>query len=495
MFLVLLIICCAASGFALVSLGLPVWSSSCSGSWLLRGILGTGYGIGLFSVIFMLARAFNLSRLLAIDLLVLALLWVAVFLVRRRSTTAHSRPLSEHAQFSLHLQWCLTAAFAAALCVALYYAILRGIAFPNGEGWDAFAIWNLHARFLFRGGVYWREGFSALIPWSHPDYPLLLPASVAHFWSCLGREDRSVPAIIGLIFTFSTVGLLFSSLSMLRGRTVALLGSMTLLATPSFIEIGTSQYADVPLSFFCLATIALLCLHDDHSENSGATAGGLLVLSGVGASFAAWTKNEGLLFVCAIGFVRLTNTVARRRPSRLSTKGFVQEQSSNIAPKSWQALAKFLASAVPVLLLIIWFKHSTPPGDLFADPSAAIHKVREANRYWIVCKWFGKELVRFGHWVLIPGPVLLAGLYVALGRKSHVESPPGFRSSVIALVLTLVGYFAIYLISPYDLYWHLRFSLNRLFLQLWPSAIFLFFLQWRLGLPQPGAIGPVSRER
>jgi len=26
-------------------------------------------------------------------------------------------------------------------------------------------------------------------------------------------------------------------------------------------------------------------------------------------------------------------------------------------------------------------------------------------------------------------------------------------------------------------YWHLRFSLNRLFLQLWPSANFLCFLR------------------
>ena len=42
--------------------------------------------------------------------------------------------------------------------------------------------------------------------------------------------------------------------------------------------------------------------------------------------------------------------------------------------------------------------------------------------------------------------------------------------------MTLAGYFFIYLITPRDIYWHLRFSLNRLFLQLWPSAIFLFFV-------------------
>jgi hypothetical protein len=46
----------------------------------------------------------------------------------------------------------------------------------------------------------------------------------------------------------------------------------------------------------------------------------------------------------------------------------------------------------------------------------------------------------------------------------------------LALTLTLVGYFAVFLITPYDIHWHLRFSLVRLFLQLWPSTVFLSFL-------------------
>jgi hypothetical protein len=490
MFFALLMICCAASGFALVSLGLSTSSFSCG--LLLRGSLAMGYGLGLFSITFTLARAFDLSSLFAIDLLVLALLSTALFLQRRRSEIDDFLSSSENARFPLHSQRFLTTAFAAALCVAIYYAILRCIAFPQGDGWDAFAIWNLHARFLFLGGANWRDGFSALIPWSHPDYPLLLPASIAHFWSCLGREDRSVPAVIGLIFTFSTVGLLFSSLNILRGCTMAMLGSVTLLATPSFVDTGTSQYADIPLAFFFLATIALLCLHDERSENSDADAGGLLFLAGLGASFAAWTKNEGLLFLSAIMAVRLVTTIRGSQRFSHSIQPLPKKPASNLAPKSF---GKFLAAALPVLLLIIWFKHSVAPaGDLFTDSAGAFRKILDASRYSITGKWFGKEFLRFGHWVFFPGTLLLAGLYVAVGRTSHVTPPPGSRSSIITLVLTLAGYFVIYLITPYDLYWHLRFSLTRLFLQLWPSAIFLFFLQLRLGLPQPTEAGRVSSE-
>jgi hypothetical protein len=49
------------------------------------------------------------------------------------------------------------------------------------------------------------------------------------------------------------------------------------------------------------------------------------------------------------------------------------------------------------------------------------------------------------------------------------------RASIWTLGLTLAGYFAIYVITPNELYWHLRFSLNRLFLATWPSVLFLFF--------------------
>jgi len=49
------------------------------------------------------------------------------------------------------------------------------------------------------------------------------------------------------------------------------------------------------------------------------------------------------------------------------------------------------------------------------------------------------------------------------------------RASIWTLGLTVMGYFAIYVITPNELYWHLRFSLNRLFLAAWPSVLFLFF--------------------
>jgi hypothetical protein len=455
---------CVASGFALVSMW---WSrrGEIVSDLILRASLAIGYGLGVFSVVFVLARALGVSNIVIPDLVVVAASILAFLVLRNRGRASTvAAPRAEVLELPKWLDRIIVAAFGVSLCAAIYSAFMRTLAHPHGEGWDAFSIWNLHARFLFLSGTRWRDGFSTIIPWSHPDYPLLLPAAIAHFWSYLGHDDASIPDAIGFLFTFSTVGLLFSALWTLRGRTTAMLGGLALLTTPFFIELGTSQYADVPLAFFILATITLLCLHDDPTgRGDDSRSRGLIVLAGLGAGFAAWTKNEGLLFLCAILVARFVMLV---RPQSRGDRAV--------------AFAILLAAIAPMFFLIAWFKHSiAPPGDLFSDISTAMRKALDPTRYGAILKWYGKEFLRFGHWLLIPGTILLAGLSAAPGFRRSQVSQSCVRSSAFALVLTLAGYFAVYLITPYDLYWHLRFSLGRLFMQLWPSTVFLFFLAFR----------------
>ena len=473
---------CLASGLALVSAG---WSRRglLASDLTLRASLAVGYGLGLFSVVFFLSRAFAVTNLIAVDVATFSLLLVVFFLLRSPTTRSGAfRKPAEALDLPRWLQRILTFAFVLSLCAALYAAIMRVLAHPHGDGWDAFSIWNLHARFLYRGGAHWRDGFSALIPWSHPDYPLLLPGAIAHFWGYLGSDPPTVPGVIGLLFTFSTAGLLVSALAVVRGRTSAMLGGLALLTTPFFIELGSSQYADVPLSFFLLATVTLLCLHDCHSGDATSSGQpGLVVLAGVGAGFAAWTKNEGVLFLCAIVAARALVFLRSEKHSEPDA----QRPDQTLADRA-TAVTILLVAVAPAFLLVAWFKHSiAPPGDLFSDLATAFHKLIDPTRFLAILGWYGKGFLRFGHWLLLPGTLLLPGLYFATGIQTTRNSGPGFRTSRLALVLTLCGYFAIYLITPYDIYWHLRFSLTRLFLHLWPSTIFLFFLTFRRGMGTP----------
>ena len=472
---------CLGSGFALASLS-GLRAAPCASLLLLRTSLSVGFGLGIFSAVFVVCRLCGVASVILVDGVVFVLLLSAALLLRTKSEHAIvARSRQSIIAGPRWLQPSLTCTFIVALGVGIYSAVMRARAHPHGDGWDAFAIWNLHARFLFRGGSQWRDGFSPLIPWSHPDYPLLLPGAIAHFWTYLGHDDAWVPAVIGLLFTFSTIGILFSALSILRGQATAMLGGLALVTTPFFIEQGTSQYADVPLSFFVLTTIALLCLHDDRSVNP-TNSRRVLAAAGFAAAFGAWTKNEGLLFLCAILAARF---LALLRPTILR-ESLPPDRESH--PESWKAFATLLASATPVFALIAWFKHSVaPPSDLFSNPSTTLHKLLDPTRYWAVLQWYGKGFFRFGNWLLIPGTLALIGFYLIGGNGRGRKPTLGARSSVLALAFTLAGYFVVYLITPYDIYWHLRFSLTRLFLQLWPSAIFLFFLAVPFDENQAGA--------
>jgi Dolichyl-phosphate-mannose-protein mannosyltransferase len=475
-------ILCLASGFLLVSLG---WTGGLrlASEFPFKVSLSVPYGLALFSVAFFFARILGITNLIAIDLVVFALLLASLLLMRRHATAAGSVPTSHHGKE--HPAWferILTAAFTVTLCAALYSAVLRTLAHPHGNGWDAFAIWNLHARFLFRGGAGWRDGFSALIPWSHPDYPLLLPAAIAHFWSFLGHDASGVPAVIALLFTFSTVGLLCSALSMLRSRALGMLGGMALLSTPAFIDLGTWQYADVPLSFFFLATTVFLCSYDEFVPAGHARRlPGLLALAGISAGFGAWTKNEGVLFLCAI-VLAVAWSMGRERRHGISANNSIVGRTS---------IAPLLIAVALILPLIVYFKRFVaPPGDLFTDPATMLHKMLDPARYWAVIWWYVLDFFRFGRWMFVPGTLLLVGFYFAAGRERQARRGPGFRAAVVALAFTLAGYFAVYLITPLDIYWHLRFSLDRLFLQVWPAAIFLFFLSVRFGSNQIDPLPP-----
>lgn len=452
MWLILAVILCALLGYLIVE---PAWSDAKDRSEaLLYSCLVACFGIGAFSVLFLIARALNVKHIFNVDLFAVTLLAV-LRLVARPSRSKPDAAQTPDLELPRPLRRLLILAFAVSICAAAYALWARTVVHPHGDGWDAFAIWNLHARFLFLGGSHWRDSFSTLIPWSHPDYPALLPAAIAHFWTYMDNDARAIPIALGLVFTAATAGLLYSSLAIKRGHDSAMLGTLALLSTPFFIEQGAAQYADIPLSFFFLATLVLL--------NQGWSAGAkrLLLLSGLAAGFAAWTKNEGLLFVLSAIIAQALSFLLEKHP---------------FGPARRRRLLAFIAGAAPLLALIFWYKHFiAPPGDLFSSPASIAAKVTTINRYGAVLQWYGKEFLRFGGWWIVPFTLALPALYLVSWHNHPGDQRSAQRASIWTLGLTLAGYFAIYVITPHELYWHLRFSLNRLFLAIWPSVLFLFF--------------------
>jgi hypothetical protein len=287
---------------------------------------------------------------------------------------------------------------------------------------------------------------------SKPDYPLLLPASIARLWHYAGSEGLLAPAIVGGIFTFATVALLVALLARCRDTTQGYLAGLLLLGTPAFIAEGAYQFADVPLGFFLLATLGLLYMSDCYQER------GYLILAGVTAGLSLWTKNEGVALVAAILCVRWVFYVRFR------------ELRAVVRHRRW-----FFCGMAPLLATVIYFKiRVATSNDMLAGQGIQAHAAHftSLTRYAITARAFASQAWNFGDW---PLPILLVlGLYALLVR-AHATSKDAF-APLATVVTAAAGYFFVYVGTPHQLEWHLRYSLDRVLMQLWPSALFGLFI-------------------
>ena len=95
-------------------------------------------------------------------------------------------------------RWALVAGFLIVFATVEIRLIQISRANPVGE-WDAWAIWNLRARFL-AGPFDWHVAASPLLTNTHPEYPMLLSAFIARGWRIGHSMTTAIPAITGLVF-------------------------------------------------------------------------------------------------------------------------------------------------------------------------------------------------------------------------------------------------------------------------------------------------------
>jgi hypothetical protein len=354
----------------------------------------------------------------------------------------------------------LVAVFGLSLAAAIARFAVVSLNYPHGW-WDAWMIYNVRARFLLRGGSEWVDAFSALMPISHPDYPLLLPALIVRSWSYAGQETTLAPQAVALAFALATVGLLGAGLALLRHPDQGLLAGCVLLAVPLFIDTAVVQDADSPLGFYFLATLVLLALHSRPRPAPGGSRG-CLVLAGVAAGLAAWTKNEGLLFLLVVCTVWL---------------------GTGIWARGWRAPAREMASfglgLLPVLLVLLYFKTQlAPPNDLVVGQGLRETTARllDVSRYGMILGTLREAVLNYGPMGVVSAVWVLSVHAVAVGFDAERRWRWPATTTLTAVALMIVGYALVYLTSPHDLRSHLDSSLTRLLAQVWPSALFGYFL-------------------
>jgi hypothetical protein len=271
----------------------------------------------------------------------------------------------------------------------------------------------------------------------------------------IGKDTVAVPIVFGMLFTFGTAGLLVSSVSILRDRSQAFIAGAVLLGTPFYISLGSAQYADVPLSFFLLATLVTMTLGARTCEFS------LFLLAGLFAGFSGWVKNEGLLVLLSAVFALVVRAALSN------------DRASDLKQIGW-----FFLGMVPVLLMVTIFKAQFSPGNEVVSESnlATIgSKLTDLGRHLTSLYAFQGGIRTFGGW-LISLPIILFFYLLAFGLHANLNFKNELVFSLTFLTLILSGYYLVYIITPADLRWHLGTSLHRLLIHLWPSILFVYFL-------------------
>jgi hypothetical protein len=438
----------------LIGCGLLRWLFPAPLRWSLHNalllFLAAGIGIGIASTLYFLTLASVGPKILVLASVEGVALMAALalgILVKRRGTLLQWAP-------GPPTPWYFTAALGVALASAVIMFIVCTLTKPHGE-WDAWAIWNMRARFLFRAGEFWRDAFSNQLDWSHPDYPLLIPGIVAMCWTLARAESTLAASAAAFLFTLGTVGVLFSTVGVLRGKMQAFIGGILLLGSASLMVNGANQYADVPLGYFILGTLALLCLQDRYPEDLRFS-----VLAGLTAGFAAWTKNEGVLFLVAV----------------IAARAWAISRYGNRATLTPQFLRLAAGFAAPVAVIAFFKLRFAPPNDLLSkQPSHIIAHVADIGRWITVVEGYVQETFRIGYF-LIPIVLVLALYWYLVRFKVEQRQRPAIATILVALGLTLAGEFAIYVALPGDASWQVQTSFERLLLQLWPSGLLAFFI-------------------
>ncbi len=427
-------------------LGFFLVSSLTGGGVLLRASLGAAAGLGLtgwLMVLFLVLGGGGGFGFAWLELALLAgLAWLRFTTGREADRFPEPGPWTRQDAL-LCLILVVTAAAGA------YLFVLFTLDKPHGD-FDAWWHWNARARFIFRGGGHWTDYFSTFDKYYYiRDYPMMLPALVARLWRWLGSETLLGPSLIAFLFTAAAATLLYSGVAAFRGRSQALLAVILLTGVPNFAKIGSYQIGDMPLSLFILSSLVALRLIDRRE----AAPRRLAALAGIMTGLTCWAKNEGLVFLFAVILARAVVLAGRRR---------------------WRSLVDealfFSLGLAPVLAALIYFKLTYAWANVHLvglSPADILTRLTDLGRHWIV----------IGHLAQVLTPLLVLAVYLALlGPRPGAWRRPGIMTGWLALLFTLAGYYAVYLIQDPDwLEFRLINSKERLMMHLWPATLFIYF--------------------
>jgi hypothetical protein len=331
---------------------------------------------------------------------------------------------------------------------ALVYVLLALRRAPTD--WDARSIWFFHAQWFWAGGAQAADALgNPAFVFSQPDYPPLVAAVVGTVWRVTGGVDPERGQLVvgllngsALLAIAVAVGRVCEPWLRPRRLTTAagLAGGLIVLGAAGISGANaTNGYGDLLWgASFVAGSLVLLLGPTDRSTVAWAL---------VPLATAMLTKNEGMLAglpVLALALLRC------RRRDRLALLAVPV-----VAAAAWAVVAR-LAGAESYLAT-----SGRTSGLLRLDPEVTSRLGPTLEAFW----------THSGDEVLV-GAVVTAGAVALLhrARRQALVAASLVWCTFLVLVVSLV---AAYLISPYEIGWHLGTSIDRTTIapRLWLLAV------------------------
>ena len=183
-----------------------------------------------------------------------------------------------------------------------------------------------------------------------------------------------------------------------------------------------------------------------------------LELAGLLLGSMLWMKDEGWILLAAVMISWLLLLLCQR------------EGIGDI----WNKTKWLIAGILPMMLVTLLFKWQLAPANNMITHlgKGGLDGLVDFSRYITIGKAMIGQFFSFGNVRIGLLPLVLFLLFI-VGSHPLEEARPEWYRQGIAMLLAIGAYFGTYLLTPYDLSWHLDHSLSRLFAQLVPSVILL----------------------
>ena len=324
---------------------------------------------------------------------------------------------------------------------------------------------------MFLAKDHWQNMFDPILWRSSPHYPLLLPSMNVFFWIMQDTPTTTGPLINSIVFTFLLLGLLIFGLKDLTKSIFSAVPAIFILSLPLFQKLAYSQYNDLLVAYFLLASF--FCLIKTKETNLPEFS----FLGGIFLGVLSFTKNEGLLaalLILLLSFPYLfwrNKQLSKTKIIKFLFIGLFLGAISTLiftffyAPKNITFINGLVSSEKPITLMRIKIILAFYFFELFTPIWNLIAVIKHNPKAIIDAKWMGI-------WVVTVIIIIM-----------NFKKCFALKLWIIPVFLLLYNFIIIfyYLINTYfQIDWWLQVTLHRILFSVLPTVMFwIFYSLWQ----------------